>query len=550
MRLSYDLKTLTGDIAGAVASTVIVLPWALAAGVASGLGPLAGLYGAIAIGFFAAVFGGTRAQISDTSAPMLVAMTVVLTQYADDLAQAFTIVMLAGLIQVALGALSVGRFVSHTPYSVIAGIMAGIGIVLMIGQVSPLLGANATMGGGLVETVLAWPGAFAALDANAAVVGAVTLVVCIWWPPRIGRFLPAYLVALVVGTAVAFVLPGDAPTIGALPTGLPTLQAPTLSPDFLAGAVQPALILAFIGSVSSLLSSQIHDSLTLTRHKPGRELVGQGLGNVVAGLLGTLPGSASLVTTVANIRAGARTPVSGALRSIVLLALVLGGGGITEAIPIAALAAIMMKAGWDIVDWHFLSRIPHISRDYVMVILVTLALAVFIDLVTAVAVGLVVSVLTRASEVGRVELDNVVSVPLLDRAFFLDEEGDAGADPFSARVGFVDLRGYFSMASANELLWAVSADIQDHEVVILDFSNTVYMDDSAARVMEKLVDAAKAKDTECIVKDLSGPVERALASFDVFRRLPKDRFVAGRDEARALAKRLLAERDRKGGSRV
>ena len=161
-------------------------------------------------------------------------------------------------------------------------------------------------------------------------------------------------------------------------------------------------------------------------------------------------------------------------------------------------------------------------------ILVTLVLAVFVDLVTAVAVGLVVSVLTRASEVGRVEFDNVVSVPLLDRTFFLDEEGDTGADPFAARVGFVDLRGYFSMASANELLWAISADIQDHEVVILDFSSTVYMDDSAARVMEKLVDAAGAKDTECIVKDLSGPVEGVLVSFDVFRRLPKDRFVAGR----------------------
>ena len=274
--MSYDLKTLTGDIAGAVTSTAIVLPWALAAGVASGLGPLAGLYGTIAIGFFAAVFGGTRAQSSDTSAPMLVAMTVVLTQYAGNLAQAFTIVMLAGLMQIALGALRVGRFVSHTPYSVIAGIMAGIGIVMMIGQVSPLLGATATLGGGLVETVRAWPGAFAALDANAAVVGAVTLAVCIWWPPRIGRFLPAYLAALVVGTAVAFALPGGVPTVGALPTGLPMLQAPVLSPDFLAGAVQPALILAFISSVNSLLSSQMHDSLTLTRHKPGSGAGGPG----------------------------------------------------------------------------------------------------------------------------------------------------------------------------------------------------------------------------------------------------------------------------------
>ena len=362
LRLSYDYRTLRGDVSSAVASAVVVLPWALAVGVASGLGPLAGLYGTIAIGFFAAVFGGTRAQLSDTSAPMLVAMTVILMQHADNPAEAFTIVMLAGLMQIAMGALRLGPL--HRLHAVFRDRGVDVGHRRSRhGQPDPaMLGIAA-------DTAGVWADPLAHVDADAAAVGAVTLAVCVFWPARADRFVSAYLAALVVGTVVAVVWFADAPALGDFPSGLPALHPPVLSPGFLAEAFQPAFLLALIGSINSLMSSLLHDSLTGERHDSNRELAGQGLGNVAAGVLGAPPGSASAVATVFNIRAGACTRVSGALRSVILLALVLGAGTIAEPIPLAVLAGVVMKIGWDIIDRRFLTRVHRIRRDFAAVML-------------------------------------------------------------------------------------------------------------------------------------------------------------------------------------
>ena len=229
------------------------------------------------------------------------------------------------------------------------------------------------------------------------------------------------------------------------------------------------------------------------------------------------------------------------LCALVLLALILGLGQIAEPIPLAALAAILIKTGWDIIDWRLIARIRYVQRDYLLVMLLTLCVTVFVDLVTAIVLGLIVAGFARAREAERLELGRVISVPMLDRAFFSGAADTDDADQFSARVGLVDLRGQFSFASANELAWRVGSDIEEHQVVIFDFSNTVHMDDSAALVMERLITAAAATKTECIVLNLSGPVADTLKSLNVFRRLPEERFVNGLDDARELAKTLLNE---------
>jgi SulP family sulfate permease len=538
LRSSYSFQRLSGDVFGGVTAAVVALPVALAFGVASGLGPIAGLYGAIAVGFFAAVFGGTPSQISGPTGPMTIAMAVVVTQHADNFTEAFTIVMLAGLLQIALGVLRIGSFVSYTPYSVISGFMSGIGVIIIVIQTLPFLGA-ANVSGGPLNSIRAWPDAVANLNTDALIVGIIALAVGVFWPLRLRKFLPAPLAALVIGTLVAFFLLKNAPVIGAVPTGLPSLQLPELSPGFLAGVIEPAFILALLGSIDSLLTSLVADSITRTRHSPNRELVGQGIGNVAAGLVGALPGAGATMGTVVNIRAGGRTPVSGALRSVILLVLVLGLGTVTEPIPHAVLAGILMKVGWDIIDWRFVTRVRHIRRDYILVMLITLLLTVFVDLVTAVALGLIAAGIARAQESERVEMDSVVSVPILDQVLFPDREDEAEVDPFAARVGMVALRGRFSVASSNELVRVIGADIQDHEVVIFDFSNTTHVDDSAALVVEQLIDTAADENTECIVMSLSGSVAGTLNALNVFKNLPKDRFVNNMDEAREIAKNLL-----------
>ena len=536
--MNYDTQTLRGDIFGGVTSMVVALPVALAFGVASGLGAAAGLYGAIAVGFFASIFGGTRSQISGPTGPMAVAMAVIVTSRAANLTEALTIVVLAGLLQVVLGLSKVGRFVVYTPHVVVSGFMSGIGIIIILIQSMPFLGAPTALGGPMAA-VRALPEAVGNVDFGAFAIAAVTLAAAVLWPRRLSRFLPALLVALIAGTLLGVLWLRDAPVIGPVPTDLPSLQFTLPSAGFLVRALEPALILALLGSIDSLLTSLVADSLTGTRHNPNRELVGQGIGNMVSGLFGGVPGAGATMGTVTNIRAGGQTQVSGALRALLLLALLLGLGRYVEPIPHAALAGILMKVGWDIIDWRLLTRVHRIRREHLLVMAITLGLTVFVDLVTAVAIGLIAAGMANARQLERLELDSVVSVPLMDQTFFSDQEDAPGIDPYSARVGLVALRGSFTVSSSNKLVGVIGGDIKDHEVVIFDFSDATYLDDSAAMLIAQLLEVAEKEQTESIVMGLEGPVAETLYGLDILRNVPENQIVGSLDEARPVARDLL-----------
>ena len=397
---------------------MVALPVSLAFGVASGLGAAAGLYGAIAVGFFAAVFGGTRSQISGPTAPMAVAMAVIIASHASNLTEALTVVMLGGLLQVLLGVLRIGRFIAYTPHVVVSGFMTGIGIIVMLIQILPFLGAP-TASGGPMGAIRALPEAVENLNLSSLVIAVVTLAIGVVWPRRLRRFIPAALVALIVGTLLGVLTLRDAPVIGAVPTGLPQLHLELPSVAFLLRALQPAIILALLGSVDSLLTS------------------------LVAGLFGGVPGAGATMGTVTNIRAGGTT---------------------------------------------------------------------------------------------RMELDSVVSMPLLDQTFFSDPDA---ADPYSARVGLVALRGGFTVASAQKLVGVIGPDIREHEVVIFDFSGATYMDDSAAMLIRQLMDVAAEEHTPCIVMGLSGAVADTLNALDILHDFPEGQVVDTLDEARQTARDLL-----------
>ena len=527
---------------GGVTATIVALPVALAFGVASGLGAEAGIYSAIAVGFFAAVFGGTPSQISGPTGPMTVAMAVVVVQYSSNAVEAFTVVILGGLLQVLLGLMRIGRFISYTPYSVISGFMTGIGLIILIIQVLPFLGID-PVPGGPVTVISAWPRLLGTLNSDAVIVGGVALAIGFAWRGLPAKYVPGSLVALAVGTLLGILWLTEAPTIGHVPTGLPDLYFPALSPEFLVSVIEPAIILALLGSIDSLLTSLIADSITRTRHRPNRELVGQGLGNMASGFVGGLPGAGATLGTVVNIRAGGRTPVAGVLRSLVLLGLVLGLAWIVEPIPLAVLAAVLMKVGWDIIDWKFVTRIRHVRKDHLIVMLITLGLTVFVDLVTAVAIGLIAAGFAHARRLEFLEVDNVVSAPLLDVEFLGAAPQPSGQneepDPFSARVGLVSFRGQFSVASSNRLVQALAGDVKGHEIVILDFSSTTYMDDSAALLMEQIISTAEDESTTCIVMGLEDPVAGTLHAMNVFRKVSEDHFVSDLEAARELSKRIL-----------
>ena len=537
----YNFQTLRGDVFGGITSAVVGLPIALAFGVASGLGALQGLYGAIGVGLFTTIFGGTRGQISGPTGPMSVVVAVIVTAHADNLAQVFTIVIMAGVIQILLGALRIGRFLSFTPYSVISGFMSGIGVIIISVQILPALGAPVSTGG-LTGVVAELPSAIGNLNLNALVIAVVTLVVCIIWPNRLRRYTPPTLVALVVGTLLGVLWLTNTPTIGDIPAGLPQLLLPDLSPSVLLGSVQPALTIALLGAIDSLLTSLIADSMTHSRHNPNQVMFGQGVGTVFTGLIGGLPGAGSTLDTVVNIRAGGQTRVAGVLRTAVFLLVVLGIGEYLEIIPNAVLAGILIKIGWDIIDWRFIRRLHRVQREHLLVMLLTLALAIFLDMVTAVAIGLIAAGMASARQFERLELDNVVSVPILDQTFFANHEGARQGDEFSTHVGLVALRGSFTVASANKLVNTISADIRDHDVVLLDFSDTIYVDDSAALVVEQLIENAADDDTECIILGLKGQPARTLDALNVLENIPEGQIVETMETARDAAWKILERR--------
>ena len=361
------------------------------------------------MGFFAALFGGTPAQVSGPTGPMTVVAATIFTQYASEPAIAFTIIMLAGIFQIAFGVFRVGQYINLVPFPVISGFMSGIGVIIIILQLAPLLGQQTPAGGPLVALV-AVPNLLTGVVSDAIIVAALTMVIVFATPARIARMVPTPLVALVVGTLVVLYLLPAAATLGDIPTGFPTLTVPQIDLAAFSGIVGSALVLAALGSIDSLLTSLIADSVTQTHHRSNRELVGQGIGNVIAGLFGALPGAGATMRTVVNVRAGGRTPISGMLHALVLLAIALGLGPLASHIPHAVLAGILIKVGIDIIDWDYLRRARSAPRAGLMFMLVVLLLTVFVDRIIAVAVGIVLASLLFVKRMADLQLANITEL--------------------------------------------------------------------------------------------------------------------------------------------
>lgn len=541
LKISYDLRTFKGDLFGGLTTSFVCLPIAIAFGVTSGLGAAAGIYGAIGAGFFAAIFGGTSGQISKPTAPMTIAMAVILTSHAESVSEAFTIVIMAGILQVILGLIRIGRFVTYTPYVVVSGFMSAIGVIVICFQLPTFFGLPIETKS-IAATILYVAQSTEHISWGCTIVGGITLLIAFAWPNRWSVIVPGTLVALVVGSAIGIVFFGGIPSVGEIPSGLPEFSLTVPSVEFLIRALEPALIVALLGSVDSLLTSLVADTMTSSAHNPNRELLGQGLGNVVAGLISGLPCAGSTAGTVTNIRAGGRTRVSGAIYALVLLALVLGLGRYVEPIPLAVLSAVLIRVGWDIVDRPLMLRIHRLRKDHLLIMLLTFGITIFIDLITAVAIGLIAGAIAHSRRLERLELDNVVSAPLLDQTFLSVEQEslDNEIDPFQATVGLVSFQGQFTVASAHKLVKGISYDIEGHQIVIFDFSKTTYVDDSAAMLIRRLLDIVLDKSKEYIVMGLTGQVKNTLESLNILNDVPSDCIVESLDDARIVARKLTA----------
>jgi SulP family sulfate permease len=581
-------SNIRGDLFGGITAGIVALPLALAFGVQSGLGPDAGLYGAIFIGFFASLFGGTNTQISGPTAPMTaVSMVIIAGIVASNngdvekaLPYILLVFLLAGLFQIVLGVIGLGKYIKYIPYPVVSGFMTAIGVIILITQILPALGyyvkddveyvnqytveAEEVLVKKILDEELE-TGTFVLEDLQQTVIDAedineadiqkeaVTLaksnasgvigslktlpralnninwlefglamltVLIIFGFKRITTTIPSTLVALLVVSLGAFFLNLDYRPIEEIPSGFPVPNFEIFT-NFSFSQISPyiftALTLALLGAIDSLLTSVVADNMTKTKHKPNRELVGQGIGNSVASLFGGIPGAGATIRTVVNINSGGKTRISGMVAAILLLVVLLALGPIASKIPAAVLAGILITVGIGVMDYKGLKAIPNMPKTEVIVMIVVLVLSTVWNLVYAVGVGLVLASLIFMKKMGDYTASQSKVVPLSNA----DELGEPWADEnsFPAKlkeeVFIKRLEGplFFGSTSDFQNLSAQIPSTATH--VILRMGKVPYIDQSGLYALEDVLLGLTQRGINVLIVGLKTQPEYLIRKIDI-----------------------------------
>ena len=547
MRVFNEIRfdNLRGDLFGGVTAAIIALPMALAFGVASGAGPAAGLYGAVLVGLFAALFGSTPTLISEPTGPMTVIMTAVIAQLIAanpeaGMAMAFTVVMMAGLFQILFGVLKLGHYVTLMPYTVVSGFMTGIGVILIVLQLGPFLG-QATPAGGVIGTIKTLPELIDNIEPVETALALMTFALLMFFPNRLRRYMPPQLLALVIGTLIALFFLGDMDIrrIGEIPTGLPELRLPVFTADQWQRMVFDAAVLAVLGSIDALLTSVIAENLTRKESNANKELVGQGIGNLASGLFGGMPGAGATMGTVVNIQTGGRSALSGLTRAMLLLVVVLWAADLTAEIPLAVLAGIALKVGVDIIDWSFLKRAHIVSMRATLIMYGVIALTVFVDLIAAVAIGVFIANLLTIERMAKLQSDAVKTFQHGQNAD-LDWDEQILLQGAKGKILVLSLGGplFFGMAKTIARQYAV---LSGHEILIVDLSDVPSLGVSSSLALEKIVLEDMQEGRPVYLAGLSDSVRSRLGKLGLLQKVPPDHIFATRTEALARASSQLED---------
>ena len=601
-------SNIKGDAFGGITAGIVALPLALAFGVSSGLGPSAGLYGAIFISFFAALFGGTNTQISGPTAPMTAVSMVVIAGIvaANDgdvtkaLPAILTVFILAGLFQIILGVIGLGKYIRYIPYPVVSGFMTAIGLIILLTQILPSVGYYPKEDTVFVETfkpqakevilknllkeeagekvlvlenfeetikradkvsatdilkesenlaaketsgalgaIKAFPRAVQNIDWLELMLALGTIFI-IYGFKRITTKVPSTLVALVVmsGVAVGFGL--DYRTIQEIPSGIPIPKWEIFT-GFSLSSITPyiftALTLALLGAIDSLLTSVVADNMTKTKHKPNKELIGQGIGNSIAALFGGIPGAGATIRTVVNINAGGKTKLSGMIAGIMLLLIMLGLGPIASKIPAGVLAGILITVGIGVMDYKGLKAIPYLPRDVkigpiklsseVLVMIVVLLLSTFWNLVYAVGIGLVIASLMFMKKIGDLTAERS-DVKSLKEESWADEIDFP--EKLKEKVFIKHIKGPLFFGSTSEFQ-ALSQQIPESaKTVIMRLGRMQYMDQSGLYAMEEMLQDLKKKNIEVLFVNLLQQPRYMMERIDIIPDfIPKEHIFKGFD---------------------
>ncbi|MBQ1797650.1 MAG: SulP family inorganic anion transporter [Prevotella sp.] len=519
-------NNIKGDIFGGITAGIVALPLALAFGIqafggidspeASSIGALAGLVGATLLGFLASLFGGTHSQISGPTGPMTVITASIIsgawTASGGNIGTVLIAMSLAGifcgLFQILFGLIRIGKYVRYIPYPVLSGFMSGIGVIIILQQLYPLIGRKSPVS--TIDMIAQFPEACSQsinLMALMIGIGTILLILAI---PRITKKVPSTLVALIVMTLVSVGLSYDsAMTIGDIPAGLPLplfmKDAIDLgSIDWLKAieaAIVPGLTLAGLGSIDTLLTSVVADNLTKTKHNSNRELIGQGIGNAFAGLFCGISGAGATMRTVVNVKSGGRTQLSGMVHALLLLAILLGLGSLVKYVPLAVLAGILITVGWGIIDFRGFRDLTHIPKADAFVLIVVFLMTVFVDLLTAVGIGMVIACflfMMRAGDLIERQYGGVTLQQEFDRTIPWNDESGV-TDDMKQHVYIQRLGGpvfFGSITGFNKVMHDVPKDVN---TVIIRMRRVTFMDQSGAYAMETAIKDLQAKGIEVLM---------------------------------------------------
>jgi sulfate permease, SulP family len=477
--LHYELSNLKNDFFAGLTAAIVSLPLALAFGVASGFGPAAGIYGAIITGILAAMFGGTPLQVTGPTAPMTVFVATLAA--AHDAKFVFGVIILAGIFQIIFGLIKLGEQIEFLPYPVISGFMTGVALLIIKSQ---------------LDTVFA---------KGLLTIGIVAVTIAITHlSPRMLRGIPGALVALIIVSLASIFLGLGLPTIGELPKALPQLNLsiiPGIGSLFF--MILPAISLALLGSIDTLLTSVIADTVTGKEHDSNRELIGQGIGNLAAGFFGGIPGAGATVRTLVNIKVGAKTRLSGILCGIFLLLIMIFLGGFASYIPLSALAGILIYTAINIIDYDGLRSIPLAPKADTIVMLITIVTTVVADLIVAVGVGLSLSAFLFLKMLSELE---VVELTVMEHASD-DEKKNLGK--YQRKIAIYQINGPLFFGAATKFTRSIKVS-GTFKVVILKMFAVTAIDQTGLRAFSAMLRHLKANGVTVIVTNLQPKTEAGL----------------------------------------
>lgn len=497
---------LRSDLFGGITAGVVALPLALAFGVQSGMGAAAGLYGAIFLGIVAALFGGTPVQVSGPTGPMTVVSALVVANAIaarGSLESALPVILLtfflAGALELLIGIFGMGKYIRYMPHPVVSGFMSGIGVIIILLQVYPFMGHPSPKTIPEVFTGITAP--LAALNWQAVGVTAGTILI-IYLLPYLTKAIPSSLVALLVMTIACALLGWQVPLIGEIPQGLPgfrldIFQSLNFSTIYL--IIGPAITLAALGAIDSLLTSVVADNLTRTRHNSNQELIGQGLGNSLTALFGGIPGAGATMRTVVNLRAGGKTKLSGIIHGALLLLILLGLGRYAALVPRPVLAGILITVGIGIIDYKGLRNLLRIPRADAIIMLTVLLVTVLDDLLQAVAIGLVlacVMFMKRMSDLADLQMEKTLQRDTM----YPDEAGLFAPEDFE-HIFIKHLSGPFFFGFVSKFREMVG-NLPDVSVVIMRMEEVPFVDQSGMNALEDAIIELESRGIQVVMTGL------------------------------------------------